>query len=398
MSEDSDRLQGWYDDIERVAREMGRHLDDFRYGAAPSVSGGKLGGSSGSACWDSGGSGPGGASNPRTPEPLPECGDTYTDRNGEHHTSVCTLPKGHQPAYEHEQRCKGGEIVATWTGPSWAEASDVEAYARENDEQQRTGQPVPTWEETMKAGLALDGVPLEQVISEWRASKTRIAIGDLVRIHNGGGRGRVVSGPCFVVQSDQGGIPQTEDVANLSPLGGPRPTKPLATGTSDGNIHMTAKVCDECGHFHSMCVAQAKRDRSDYPRIDAWKDQDDKPLPEDEEIRAAFPTYSGRHDTYAQAMRLVGARHSKGGLVALVNWLLVRRIQMTIGDPCSETAVPKLVFVHPTEAEALRAVVKAARSVRSAWSDDTRESMNVEMAALIDALEALPAVPTGSTE
>ncbi len=66
--------------------------------------------------------------------------------------------------------------------------------------------------------------------------------------------------------------------------------------------------------------------------------------------------------------------------------------------PRSETATPKLVFVHPTEAEALRSVVNAARSVRSAWSDDTRESMNVEMASLIDALEALAAVPTGGTD
>ncbi len=57
---------------------------------------------------------------------------------------------------------------------------------------------------------------------------------------------------------------------------------------------------------------------------DAWKDQDDKPLPEDPEIEAAFPTRSGRHDLYGEAMRLVGARYSKGGLVALVNMLLHR--------------------------------------------------------------------------
>ncbi len=47
-------------------------------------------------------------------------------------------------------------------------------------------------------------------------------------------------------------------------------------------------------------------------------------MPEDEEIHAAFPTRSGRHDLYAEAMRLVGARYSKGGLVALVNMLLHR--------------------------------------------------------------------------
>jgi hypothetical protein len=58
----------------------------------------------------------------------------------------------------------------------------------------------------------------------------------------------------------------------------------------------------------------------------AWADDtdDDKPLPEDAEIKAAFPTRSERHDLYGEAMRLVGARRSKGGLVALVTWLLLR--------------------------------------------------------------------------
>lgn len=51
----------------------------------------------------------------------------------------------------------------------------------------------------------------------------------------------------------------------------------------------------------------------------------DKPLPEDEAIKAAFPTRSGKHEIYAEAMRLVGAKHSKNALVALVNWLLVER-------------------------------------------------------------------------
>jgi hypothetical protein len=50
----------------------------------------------------------------------------------------------------------------------------------------------------------------------------------------------------------------------------------------------------------------------------------DKPLPEDEAIEAAHPLRTGRHDLYREAMRLVGARHSKGGLVNLVTWLLYR--------------------------------------------------------------------------
>lgn len=48
----------------------------------------------------------------------------------------------------------------------------------------------------------------------------------------------------------------------------------------------------------------------------------DKPLPEDDAIRAAHPTQSKNHARYAEAMRLVGAKHSKYALVDLVNWLL----------------------------------------------------------------------------
>jgi hypothetical protein len=46
--------------------------------------------------------------------------------------------------------------------------------------------------------------------------------------------------------------------------------------------------------------------------------------PEDAAIRAAHPLISGRHDLHMEAMRLVGARHSKGDLVDLVTWLLLR--------------------------------------------------------------------------
>jgi hypothetical protein len=52
-----------------------------------------------------------------------------------------------------------------------------------------------------------------------------------------------------------------------------------------------------------------------------WEDVDDQWT---EKIHAAHPARSGSHDTYATAMKMVGNRHSKGELVALVNWLLVK--------------------------------------------------------------------------
>jgi hypothetical protein len=54
----------------------------------------------------------------------------------------------------------------------------------------------------------------------------------------------------------------------------------------------------------------------------AWND--DKPIPEDEEIQKAHPLRTGKHKLYEEAMRLVGAKHSKYALVDLVNWLLYR--------------------------------------------------------------------------
>ncbi len=48
-------------------------------------------------------------------------------------------------------------------------------------------------------------------------------------------------------------------------------------------------------------------------------------LPEDAAIAAAHPTITGRHRTYAEAARMVRAKHSKPALIDLVNWLLSER-------------------------------------------------------------------------
>lgn len=55
----------------------------------------------------------------------------------------------------------------------------------------------------------------------------------------------------------------------------------------------------------------------------AWT-AEDKPLPEDAEIHAHHPVVNGSHKTYEEALRMVGAKRSKGALVDLVNWLLQR--------------------------------------------------------------------------
>lgn len=58
---------------------------------------------------------------------------------------------------------------------------------------------------------------------------------------------------------------------------------------------------------------------------EAIETSEDQAIPEDEAIRAAHPTRSGRHGLYQVALRLVGAKKSKKALVELVNWLLLER-------------------------------------------------------------------------
>ena len=96
-------------------------------------------------------------------------------------------------------------------------------------------------------------------------------------------------------------------------------------------------VCDrDQARFNEACrlirlfVAKAtegvtkQRDEAISALYEKHGDWSDKPLPEDPEIAAAHPVVTGKHYLYKTAMRLVGARYSKHGLVELVNWLLWR--------------------------------------------------------------------------
>lgn len=91
---------------------------------------------------------------------------------------------------------------------------------------------------------------------------------------------------------------------------------------------------------HLIGTLEAILDRSGSGRAAvADDDWDDKPLPEDDAIKAVFPTRSGRHDLYAEAMRLVGAKRSKRALVELVNWLLHRE-----ADECLEVEAARVLL------------------------------------------------------
>ena len=75
-------------------------------------------------------------------------------------------------------------------------------------------------------------------------------------------------------------------------------------------------VCDpHDGHSHRYVPTSALE----------WEDVDDEWTAA---IKAAHPVRSESHLEYAVAMKMVGHRHSKGELVALVNWLLVERARL----------------------------------------------------------------------
>lgn len=47
----------------------------------------------------------------------------------------------------------------------------------------------------------------------------------------------------------------------------------------------------------------------------------------EKQIAAAHPIITGRHELYAEAVKLVGEREFKADLVNLVNWLLLKCVK-----------------------------------------------------------------------
>lgn len=120
--------------------------------------------------------------------------------------------------------------------------------------------------------------------------------------------------------------------------------------------------------------AEMERDEAlaKLKEMESWSD-DDRPLPEDEQIRAAYPTRSGSHETYAEATRFVGAKRSKASLVALVNWLLVR-----------EAAA----IQRAERAEALLGeAVEMIDPMFGAWAEQPSDQWRLKVRAVLDASE-----------
>ncbi|MDB4942989.1 MAG: hypothetical protein JWP97_2523 [Labilithrix sp.] len=119
-------------------------------------------------------------------------------------------------------------------------------------------------------------------------------------------------------------------------------------------------------------------------------------LSEAEEIKAAHPLRSGRHDLYAEAMRLVGERHAKGALVELVTWLLLRAEQARAGGlwdatpsarASHESTLRKMARVTDGSLRAALAVVDALPAPASSNASDETSALSTDVLRLVDAFE-----------
>lgn len=113
---------------------------------------------------------------------------------------------------------------------------------------------------------------------------------------------------------------------------------------------------------------------------DVWKEQGDKAIPEDVGIELTHPVRSGRHDLYQEAMRLVSAKHSKYGIIGIVNWLLHRlsaaeetmKKLERIREAAYIYAKPGADFAAPEEMKRRRdELVEALMAMRSPASSGT---------------------------
>lgn len=69
--------------------------------------------------------------------------------------------------------------------------------------------------------------------------------------------------------------------------------------------------------------------REQLVSLKEWSVVQDRPIPEDKEIESFHPLNGGDDKLFAEAVRLVSAKHSKYGLVNAVHWLLSKLASMT---------------------------------------------------------------------
>jgi hypothetical protein len=132
----------------------------------------------------------------------------------------------------------------------------------------------------------------------------------------------------------------------------------------------------------------------------AWDDKDDDLSAA---VLASHPVNSKRHDTYERAMDLVGNRHSKSALVALVNHLLIqtedaekdaRIAELLAADEVRASDISRLTIERDearAECEGLRAALLRAKPYVDCAVHDDGGIDNCDIAYRMD-LEAIDAI------
>ena len=107
-------------------------------------------------------------------------------------------------------------------------------------------------------------------------------------------------------------------------------------GCKHGHVEHTCTQCEDANALRRLRtraieaeaeIAALKSKIESLAMLGPWSDAgtDDQDLPEEDQIHAAHPVSSGRHDLFIEAMRLVRAKRSKYGLIGVITWLLLRQ-------------------------------------------------------------------------
>lgn len=121
-------------------------------------------------------------------------------------------------------------------------------------------------------------------------------------------------------------------------------------------------------------IAKLREELNQYKDWSVFGDEEDSPIPEDEQIRAAHPMQTKQHKLYEEAMRLVGAKKSKFALVSLVNWLLAELAEAKADIKSDELAEKTILMIDDQkqqQIERLERVVGVLARVSTNMCNDT---------------------------
>ena len=207
--------------------------------------------------------------------------------------------------------------------PPEAEPAPVDGWSALVDACPNCGFSTPEY--GLKEGYIKRAAPMPcKADSEWGCEarkKLGVARGVLSKIADGeAGDEQVFEWPEFYASLREEARQAFEET------GYPQPCEPDAADSS-GAAKENHYFCMGCGvtlmpSWGMSCspgCARTVRESMANNKKEVWEDGE---LPEDGAISAAHPMESKRYDLYIEAMRLVGAKQSKGALVDLVNWLL----------------------------------------------------------------------------